>query len=566
MAAHRRWLIAYVSLVLLFAAVGYAAASQTHPHDEINLPPGSPPGLWIDLNADKLDGLHLYQIELGDNWDENAGDDIYNKNLGNVGIGKSDPSVKLDVVGSIVATDTICDSNGCIGSGSATTYWDSNGNDIWNTNLGKVGIGTGIVNPPVTDLEVSGDVQISGEDPDLRLYESQFLGNNYRLRVNDEAFSVQNCNDQFIDSSCTTNIKIMPSGRVGIGSEATTTAQLEVSGDVQISSGNPDLRLFDTSSGEQAFMLRANLNRFHIQTCPSTFTGCDARLSIRDTGEVGINKHSPSEMLDVVGNIVASGSICSDGGANCIGAGGADGDWQIDSNDMHSQVSGRVGIGTTMNTRPATKLEVVGSAQLTGTAPGIRFNETKNDQGNYLVYHNNGHLEFRRCNHDYSDCDTTLRLERYGVGNVGVNVPDARSTLDVGGTIRANELCDENGQHCKDISDGWPIPSGWCIFSTTQGGCPSPASEWIEVSKSGGDLYRKTLRGAGNPGATGGSDRHTHPYSGTTDPDIGPWQGVAIALNSAANNGHTHDYSGTTDDTSMNSWPPYFNVVICCKI
>ena len=40
-------------------------------------------------------------------------------------------------------------------------------------------------------------------------------------------------------------------------------------------------------------------------------------------------------------------------------------------------------------------------------------------------------------------------------GNVGVGTTTANSRLDVAGTIRANEICDENGANCKDISTGW---------------------------------------------------------------------------------------------------------------
>jgi len=40
-------------------------------------------------------------------------------------------------------------------------------------------------------------------------------------------------------------------------------------------------------------------------------------------------------------------------------------------------------------------------------------------------------------------------------GFVGIGVPNPAVKLDVDGTIRANEICDETGENCKDISSGW---------------------------------------------------------------------------------------------------------------
>lgn len=40
-------------------------------------------------------------------------------------------------------------------------------------------------------------------------------------------------------------------------------------------------------------------------------------------------------------------------------------------------------------------------------------------------------------------------------GNVGIGVASPQAKLDVNGTIRATNLCDETGSNCKDISSGW---------------------------------------------------------------------------------------------------------------
>ncbi|MCF7830486.1 hypothetical protein K9M41_00610 [Candidatus Gracilibacteria bacterium] len=51
---------------------------------------------------------------------------------------------------------------------------------------------------------------------------------------------------------------------------------------------------------------------------------------------------------------------------------------------------------------------------------------------------------------------------------IGVSSPEAK--LDVDGTIRANEVCDETGANCKDISTGWAgswVEDGDDIYYTT---------------------------------------------------------------------------------------------------
>gem|GEM_PF-1272262 len=42
-----------------------------------------------------------------------------------------------------------------------------------------------------------------------------------------------------------------------------------------------------------------------------------------------------------------------------------------------------------------------------------------------------------------------------GDGNVGIGTTSPQSELDVSGTVRAHEICDETGSNCKDISSGW---------------------------------------------------------------------------------------------------------------
>lgn len=75
---------------------------------------------------------------------------------GNVGIGSSNPSEKLVVSGNITASGKICDSVGCIGAGGGE--WTKLGSgDLYNTDLGNVGIG---VTNPQAKLDVNGGIKI----------------------------------------------------------------------------------------------------------------------------------------------------------------------------------------------------------------------------------------------------------------------------------------------------------------------------------------------------------------------------------------------------------------------
>ena len=108
----RKTTLSYMILTIsILLTMGYAAAQQSHPYNEITLPPITPPATipdtWTNLNADYLDGYHALDIlsAVETYWEPN-GVDIYYTG-GNVGIGTNSPVYPLDVTGNARVTESI---------------------------------------------------------------------------------------------------------------------------------------------------------------------------------------------------------------------------------------------------------------------------------------------------------------------------------------------------------------------------------------------------------------------------------------------------------------------------
>ncbi|MBU4069737.1 MAG: hypothetical protein KJ646_02035 [Nanoarchaeota archaeon] len=147
----------------------------------------------------------------------------------------------------------------------------------------------------------------------------------------------------------------------------------------------------------------------------------------------------------------------------------------------------------------------------------------------------------------------------------------------------------------------WPaegISSGFCVFSRTQTGCPAG---WTRDS----GFDSRTIRGAATPGGIDGSESHTHTgvshthtggsyaltaanlaahthsyttlagsgtpgYSYWLIPDSGTGAKPLSVNTGSAGSGTAHSHgatsaSGTGATSSTSSWPPYMNVIVCCK-
>jgi len=113
----------------------------------------------------------------------------------NVGIGTTNPNYKLDVQGQINASGGLCINGDCKSSwGEVGGYWSANGNNIYNTNSGNVGIGTTL---PQYKLHVNGSFAATYKnfdipdprynDPHKRLIHSSLEGPEHAVFYRGEA-------------------------------------------------------------------------------------------------------------------------------------------------------------------------------------------------------------------------------------------------------------------------------------------------------------------------------------------------------------------------------------------
>ena len=234
-----------------------------------------------------------------------SGSNIYNSNTGYVGIGNSSPSYKLDVSGTINASNAICIAGSCK-NGWDSSVWTKSGSSIYSNNSGNVGIGT---SNPSFKLDVNGDARINS----LIYVSSNYVGignsnPGYKLDVNGSI----NASSYYFNGSS------MPIWRafgtqayydgnvaVGFGTLPDPSYSLKVGGDLYAKG-----RIITSSN-----LITTTGNLGVGNTAPS-YT-LDVSGQSRLNGNVGIGTSpSYSYRLDVSGNVNISGDLNISGTAN----------------------------------------------------------------------------------------------------------------------------------------------------------------------------------------------------------------------------------------------------------
>jgi hypothetical protein len=119
-------------------------------------------------------------------------------------------------------------------------------------------------------------------------------------------------------------------------------------------------------------------------------------LRLDSTGKVGIGTTSPTQKLDVTGNIHASGDICTDVNGKCLSSVG--GIWEQTGSDIYYS-AGSVGIGTSA---PSEALDVVGDVLASG------------DITAYGTVYSGGFADGKKvCTKDETNCPTNILPKYY---------------------------------------------------------------------------------------------------------------------------------------------------------
>jgi len=204
---------------------------------------------------------------------------------GNIGIGTTSPSEKLEVAGNILLTTNT--------GASRTLYTGGDTNLHIQTNTGDVKILSSNGGNNLMTLLNGGNIGINESSPDAKLH---IVGSGNTSGTT--ALLVEN-------SLSSDLVKVLDNGNVSIGGQ-TATQKLNLSGNFLIGNNN-EIRWKDSGGTERTAIELDSSNDFNLGTSASgalRFIGGGSyteRMRVHTNGNIGIGTTSPSRLLDVNG-------------------------------------------------------------------------------------------------------------------------------------------------------------------------------------------------------------------------------------------------------------------------
>ena len=369
--------------------------------------------------------VHIYQPSTDDAL---RVDDVINDTTpfvidadGNVGVGSSTPSAKLDIIGDSELNGDV-DINSDLDVDGGTFHVDGDAD--------RVGVKT---TNPIAQFDVAGEIAATTNDARLRLMRE--TGANY--------LDVEDSNDFFIrsinidDTNANTRMTIKNSGEVGVGTTS-PIAHLDVAGEIAATTNDARLRLMRETGAN--YLDIEDSNDFFIRSINIDDTNANTRMTIDNSGDVGINTTTPSAQLDVVGNTELNGDV------------DINSDLDVDAGTFHVDgTADEVGVGTAT---PSAKFHIFQPAAV----DALRVDDVINDTTPFVIDQNG--------NVGIGISSPTAQLHslgsvRFATFGAGTLQTDASGNLSVSSDINLKEEVESYVRGISEIVQIDPIKYKW---------------------------------------------------------------------------------------------------------
>jgi len=268
-------------------------------------------GAGSGLNADLVDGHHaadfinMDQLDHLDAADGDPADALVVDNEGKVGIGTATPATELDVNGSVTATTYFGDGSNLTGiSGTADNDWTIDGDDVYHE-TGNVGIGLTI---PTAKLDVVGTTRIG--NPVATFTSAVGVG----VIANDATFTsvplaVVDSDIEpilYARGNGTVGIGTFSPGatlEVNYDNASSITPAIVINNDNAVGQSALDFQFAGTTDARIRIAATGGLHIGTVTGDLNLLTNDTQRLHITGSGKVGIGTGSPGKLLDVAGGI-----------------------------------------------------------------------------------------------------------------------------------------------------------------------------------------------------------------------------------------------------------------------